>query len=711
MPTTLLYLLAWMSVCWGQEPPARPVDFDTEIVPVLTVAGCNSGACHGSAAGRGGLKLSLLGSDPAVDHDALARADEGRRVDVVRPPESLVLRKVSGALDHGGDVRLREGSPGYLRLESWIRAGAGRTGARRLVSLDVRPSTIEVEQPGGSFELRATAAFSDGATDDVTPWVALAPDDADAVDIEALGPSLRVLVRRRGLHVITARFLNRTVPVTVLVPVGDTAVSIPESARANAVDDFVNSLLARLRIRPAPAADDPTFLRRVWLALTGSLPSPDEARNFLEDPRPDRRNRLIEKLMASSAFDDFWTYKTLRAWRARSVGSESPADAAFQSWVRAQVSADAPLDKVTRDLLLGRGDSEEVGPAAFHRMFPGPREEAEAVSEVFLGARLRCASCHDHPLDRWTLDDFHGLAAVFARVDRSRVVAWKASGSVTHPATGEPAVPKLPGGAFIDSSAGGLEEFASWLTGDGGQRFARAVANRVWKDLMGRGLVEPVDDLRETNPATHPELLDFLAAEFARGGYSLRRLVRSIVTSAAFARGAGTASAPSDDRFYSRSIARPLEPEVLADAIVSVTGVPIAHTGFPAGTRAILLPDPQSGSQFLDLLGRCSRDAGCDGGRRDLGLAGRLGLLNGPLLNARVASPESILGARAFCDRPDGDLLEDLYLRSCSRPPEAQETRFWIEQLQAARARGDRRETIEDLLWSLLTSREFTTYH
>jgi hypothetical protein len=686
------------------------VDFDTEVVPILTVAGCNSGACHGSAAGRGGFKLSLLGADPALDHDAIAREHEGRRLDLVHPEESLVLLKPLGRLDHGGDIRLRRGDFAEGTLRRWIEEGGRRLRSRRLERFAVEPSSPKLAAPGEVIELRAVASFSDGSEADVTRFTVFAPDDPAALDGDRQRAG-RFTARRRGQSVLVARFLDRVLPVRVTVPLGDAPVEIPAWARRNEVDDRVNALLSELRLTPAPPADDAGFLRRARLALTGTLPDPDEIGAFLGDARPQKRAELIDRLLASREFTAYWTFKLAALLRVRGVAHEPEVAPAYQRWIEAQVAAAAPFDAVVRGLILARGDSHVAGAAAFHRSSPTARDQAELVSEVFLGARLRCANCHDHPLDRWTQDDYHGLAAIFARIERGRVVGLKARGEVTHPRTGEAAAARLPGERFIDAGEGALEALARWLTSAENPRFARALVNRLWKELIGRGLVEPADDLRDTNPPTHPELLDFLARDFAENGFDIRRTLRLIARSAAFERGPGDAGMPADDRYLSRSLARPLDAEVLADAIASVTGVAGRYGESPEGTRAIALADPLAPADELEVLGRCRRQGSCESAPPAAGLATRLHLVNGELLNRRLGDPAGRLAKQLDAGASDAAIVDEFYLRALGRPAAAGERAFWLGELAGAAAARARRELLEDFVWALLTSREFATNH
>ena len=706
---------------------ADVVDFDTDLVPVFTKAGCNAGSCHGGAAGRGGFKLSLFGGDADIDYQAIVRQFEGRRINLVSPEDSLVVLKPTGQTEHGGRRRLRRSGQGARLLVEWIRSGAQRLRLRQLTDLKVTPEHHIALGTGEKVMLRAVATFDDGTERDVTRWTVFTSSDPAALTVSD-PDSGELTVKRRGQAVVVARYLSRVVPVRVTVPLSEEDITIAKGERKNFIDDHVNELLRTLRLAPAPAADDATFLRRARLALTGTVPPLAEIREFLASDERQKRSALVDRLLATDEFVDYWTYRFATLLRVRSLPNDQRVARAFQEWIRAQLERNTPYDDMAQTLLTASGDSHEHGEAAFYRMTANARGQAEFVSEVFLGARLRCANCHNHPLDRWTQDDYHGLAAIFARIERGRVVRLKKTGEVTHPATGLPAVPRLPGEHFLKVDGDSRGALAEWLAAGDNPFFARAIVNRLWKALMGRGLVESVDDLRATNPATHPELLDRLARDFVEHGFDLRHTLRRIANSAAFARGAKSADVARgtsgkgagsprdrhgdrlDDRYYSQSLVRPLGAEVLADAIADVTGVSDIYGEEPAGTRAVVLPDPKIPAPGLDLLGRCSREESCDSAPSVRGLAAELHLINGPLLNDKVSSPQGRLAKRISKETPNEAIVEEFYGRALGRFPRQQERAFWNEQLASAEG-AERKQILEDFLWSLLTCREFKTNH
>ena len=687
---------------------APAVDFYTHIIPVLTRAGCNAGACHGAAAGRGEFRLSLLGGNPEADYEAIAHELEGRRINLAQPEKSLLLAKPTGQMEHGGEIVLEADGPGAERLRDWIAAGALRGDDRRLSQFDVHSANDVAERVGAEISLEATAKFDDGATEDVTHWTVFTSADPASLEIDAERSVATVL--RRGQHVVIARFLDRVVPLEITLPLSDLPIDLSHEPRANFIDDEVLRKLEQLRIPVTPAAADSAFLRRATLALTGALPGRDDSETFLVDVSSDKRAQLIDRLLTSEAFVDYWTFRFASLLRIRALPNERQAARVYHEWLREQIRSGMPFDEVARQLLTSTGDSYTVGPANFARMASDARAHAELVSAVFLGARLQCANCHNHPLDKWTQDDYHGLAAVFARLDRGRHVTLTARGAVTNLRTGEPAIPRLPGADYLDPESDCRLEFAEWLTAPDNPHFARAMVNRLWAAMLGRGLVEPVDDLRETNPATHPELLDRLAADFVENGYDLRHTLRQIALSETFARSEANESGIADDRFYSRAYRWNLEPEVLADAIASVTGVSDEYGDEPLGTRAIALFDPATPSASLDILGRCSRIASCEGDTVGGGLPAKLHQLNGELINPKLADPDGRLQRSISTGASDRSIIEDIYLRALSRPPTETERQFWQQELQGVSA-DERTTLLEDFVWSLLNCNEFTTNH
>lgn len=704
-------LLITIILAGGDASPSG-IDFDTQIIPVLTKAGCNAGACHGAAAGRGEFRLSLYGGDPDLDYQSIVHELEGRRINLARPDESLVLLKATESISHGGGPRLPLDGAGAELLRRWVAEGAMRAKAESLDGFRVEPRSVVVERIGDTVDLKATAEFSSGLQVDVTPWTMFTVEDSASLEIDAESGSLTVL--RRGRHLAVARYLDRVVPIEIIVPLRDDAVDLSGEPRSGFIDRYILSMLEVLRVPVSPRADDAAFLRRVTLDLTGRLPTPEVQRAYLADSRPAKRVRLVDRLLRSDEFTEYWTFRISRLLRMRSMPDDAKATQTYFAWLKDRVAGNVPYGQLVRDLLTSSGDTHEVGPANFYRTARGAREQAELVSEVLMGTRLRCANCHNHPLDRWTQDDYHGLAAVFAGIDRGRFIKVSGRGEVTHPRTGEAAVPRIPGERFLNEGQDDRQRFAVWLTARENPYFAKAIVNRLWKAMMGRGLIEPADDLRSTNPATHSSLLEELADDFVQHDYDLRHTLREIALSETYGRsGASLPGNQSDDRYYSHALVRPLDPEVLADAIADVTGVAEEYRNHPSGTRAVSLADPYIESETLDVLGRCSREASCESPEESDadGLTLKLHLMNGPLLNRRIAHSDGRLSQLLSAGKSPVEVVRHFYQRALGRHPVDEEFEFWRRRLNAVDTAHQRRELLEDFVWSLMTCREFVTNH
>jgi hypothetical protein len=518
---------------------------------------------------------------------------------------------------------------------------------------------------------------------------------------------------RHGRHWLFVRFLTQIAAVPVSAPHSVQPTTHIELPRNNWIDDRINTTLAELRLMPSPESDDATFLRRVTLDLTGRLPTTDLVRTFLNDQSPQKRPTLIDRLLDSEEYIDYWTYQLGQWLRFRVPGDDVIAAERFYAWLRAQVAADRGWDQIARDLMLATGDSQKNPPATFHRLVADGRMQAEYFSEVMLGVRLRCANCHNHPLDRWTQDDYHGLAQIFAPLLRGQIVERDPDALLIHPRTGEPALPRIPGLAPMSVPVRGLEELTDWLTSPDNPYFARAVVGRVWRSLMGQGLIHPVDDTRATNPASDPQLLDALANDFRAHRLSLRHTIREICNSAAYQRSgvpAGSTHRSTAELYNACARRRPLSAEVLADAIADVTGV---FEDTADRVRSINRIVPGAAEQTLRILGRCDFTAGCvpESSQPAMDIATRLHLINGSILNSRLTDSQGNVSKLIEAGHSDAEIIDTLYLLALGRPPSSDEQRHWYEEFSRSVDSHDRRQRIEDFVWSLLNCQDFATNH
>jgi hypothetical protein len=691
------------NTAWAAKP--RPIDFDTQVVPILTRYGCNSGACHGAAVGRGGFRLSLYGSRPEADYESIALELQHRRVNRARPAHSLLVLKPTGQFDHGGDVRFSEDSAAAAKLLRWIREGAKRDGTVSLAAFEIHCSSHTVAAAGESVRMRASAVFTDGTQSDVTAVTTFTADDPSAVSIQ---PDATVTVLRAGRHIIVARFLDRVVPVELILPWGKPTNPTPTK---HVVDLAVDERLSVLGLPASPVCDDATFIRRVFLDLTGRLPQPNTVLDFTSDRDERKREVLIDSLLASDAFTDFWTLRLSRLLRVAQV-KRPEAAMAWRRWLRDNLENSVGWDQIVRQLITAEGRVTEDGPAAFYRVGTDPRARTEFLSESLLGIRLRCANCHDHPLDQWTQDDYHGLAAIMAQVSQGETISFNPRGSVIHPGTGLAATPRLPGDKDLAASADLRPSLAEWMVSPSNTRFSVAFVNRVWSSLMGRGLVEPVDDLRLTNPATHPKLLQDLSSQFAANGFQLRPLIRTICTSRAYQRSVTVIDANANDQqFYSHGLYRPLLPEVLLDAICTVTGVPEADEGGRPVASSVASENPLQVSAALTTLGRCDPGTSCSSEESVGGMARVLALINGPLLNRKLSAAEGHVHKFVASDMTTDEIVTSFYLRALSRTPKDSELKIWRDRLNASGDKKERLRLTEDFVWALLTSEDFRTNH
>jgi hypothetical protein len=697
--------------------------FRNQVQSVLTRLGCNSGACHGAALGKKGFRLSLRGYDAQGDYLSITRHNRGRRIVPSDPGRSLLLLKPTAAVPHGGGFRLDVGSLEYRVLAEWIAAGAPppQPSDPHLLRLEVFPPQAFL-RPGDEQPLVVRAAFSDGRTEDVTRWVKFASTHDAVAQVSDAG---LVQVRAAGAGAVTAWYLSQIAVVPIVVPFDQQVdpSAWDEAPRANLIDELVLARLRDLNLPPSPPADDATFLRRAYLDTIGALPTVEETRQFLADTRPDKRQRLIEHLLSRPEFVDYWAYKWSDLLLVNSEKLRPPAMWAYYRWIRRHVESGTPWDAMVRELLTAQGDTLHQGAANFYVLHPDPQDLAETTSQAFLGLSIGCAKCHNHPLEKWTNDQYFAMANLFARVrtkeaagDGNKSVFEADSGDVASPLTGVPQPPQpLEGPAMaLDDPASRRQHLARWLTAADNAYFARAIVNRVWANFLGVGLVEPVDDLRASNPASNEALLAALADYLVQHKYDLNALMRLILQSQTYQR----SSEPlpenvADERFYSRYYPRRLMAEVLLDALSDVTGAPTRFPGYPPSWRALQLPDANVESYFLKSFGRPQRILTCECERSDEpSMVQVLHLANGDTVNGKLQAKGNRIDRLLAAGASDEQIIEELYLAALCRPPTPQQTQRLAAVLREAAAdAAQRREAIEDLFWSVLSSRDFLFAH
>ena len=697
--------------------------FRVDVMATLSKAGCNLGVCHGNQNGKGGFRLSLRGQDPQADYVSLTRELGGRRTNAQSPETSLVLQKPTLQVAHEGGRRFDVESPEYGVLAEWMRAGClddtGREAATR--ALRVEPRDIVLTEPADRFSIRALAGFKD-----VTTWAVYEASDP-RVSIDHDG---HVTFSGLGEATVIVRYLDRqqTVRVARIPDRPDYVWTGP--APANFLDEHVFARLKQLRADPAGECSDSVFLRRVSLDLLGILPTAEEARAFVNDTRPDKRARLVDAWLDRPEFAESWAQKWGDLLRIEERTLDRKGVETFHGWIRQSLASNKPLDQFVRELLSARGSTYEIPPANYYRAMRDPVTRGESAAQVFLGIRLQCARCHNHPFAPWTQADYYGWTNVFARIDYTilenrrrdrndshefdgeQIVRVTQTGGVADPRTGQSVAPRFLGAASpLDKRADRLAAVAEWVTDPTNPYFARVQVNRVWHQLFGRGIVDPIDDFRPTNPASHPELLDALAADFVTNRYDLRHLLRTIMASRTYQR-ASVGEEPHG--VFAANRPRRLTAEQMLDSLSQVAGVPQEFNGYPDGLRAGQLPGiqavrargepPSSGDRFLKLFGKPPRLQSCDCERSNESSLSQVLLLTGGISPALFGRDDSRIAALAASTEPLEEIVDDLFWTALSRAPTTAELQSTVTHLERA---PDLRAALEDVAWALANSREF----
>jgi len=716
--TAVFFLAAALTAPAAEKPK---LSFVKDIVPIFTKSGCANSNCHGSIRGQAGFKLSLFGYEPDLDYEAIVKAQDSRRINRSDPGKSLVLLKPTFSVPHGGGERFKVGSLEYEAILDWIRDGAtyDSAGSPRLKLLSVTPEEITLIGIGVRHQLRATGTYTDGSTEDLTRKVQYTANDESVIEVSPAG---EIKTLRAGETAIMVRTLGKAVAARIEVVAQPPLANYPEVTRNNFIDELVFAKLRRLNIVPSPLSSDFEFLRRVYLDTVGVLPTLDETRTFLESKDADKRARLIDELIARPEFAELWATRFADLFRTGLLDQGHKGGRLMYNWLRKSVMEDKPYNQFAAELLTASGQLKFNPTANFYYIteFSEPENIATNISQVFLGVRLECARCHNHPWEKWTQDDFWGFAAFFGRMgikdtyenDESQVLL-KVKGEVLHPKTKKPVAPKyLDGASETERPDEDIrEKLAAWITSPRNPWFARAIMNRMVKHYLGRGLVEPVDDFRVTNPPSNQALLDALAQDFVEHGYHLKRTARLILNSRVYQ----LSSAPNETNRgdainYSRYYVRRLMAEQLADAVTGVTGVPEKYPGYMLGTRAMEIPQGAP-SYFLATFGRvkareviCERDSQPD-------MAQAMHLISGEtLLRQTTAKGGNLDKWLADSSLRDEDIVRRIFLASLVREPDDRELAAALTPLRAG-GPETRRQVFEDLLWAIFNSKEFLFNH
>ncbi len=707
------------------------VAFATDVVPVLTKLGCNSGGCHGKSTGQNGFKLSLLGFVPEFDHQSLVKEARGRRVFAGDPGNSLLLRKATGRVPHGGGRRVSPDSVDYRILAGWIRQGANapRPDDPQLVELEITPRRGRLAQQSVK-QLQVMARFSNGIRRDVTRQALYLSNEPEIAEVDGVGKVQSA--KQGGLFAVLARYGGQMAVHYGAVPFGATTRPVAEAAGSTPVDRFLVAGWSRLGISPSPEVDEATLIRRLTLDICGTVPTVEEVGEFLADRRPDKRARLVNRLLDRPGYAAYfamtWADILQNRGKGYSTGKQRAGTALFAGWIRDSLAANKPYDQFVAEILTATGSQRENPPTVWYRQVRTSVDYVESVAQAFLGVRIQCAQCHHHPFERWSQADYYGLAAVFARVGRkggfadaevptNQVIYVKSTGVVRHPRTGGVIPPRPLGGPDFELTPfdDPRQRLVRWLSGPENPFFARTLVNRMWGHFLGRGIIHPIDDARSSNPPSNPELLGWLTRDFIESGFDLKHVIRRIANSRAYRLSSQpNASNALDTQSFARFYPRRLKAEVLLDGISQVLDVQTSFPGdrggkFPEGTRAIELPDENVAVHFLDVFGRPARTSACECERVvDPALAQALELVSSKEIQRKLTDKNGYAARLAANKKPHSENIRELFVRVFARPPRPQEARTAGEYLESEQ---DRAEGYRSLLWALLATNEFLFNH
>lgn len=700
----------------GSSSEKLPISFEKDIVPIMTRSGCNTGSCHGAARGKDGFMISLFGYDPAGDYTRITRQIGMRRINLAVPQNSLLLTKAVGQVPHTGGKLFDDDSVYYSMMLEWLQAGALKdtTPPPSVEKLEIYPPQAVIEGTGSTQRFIAVAHYSDGTTRDVTNLSAFMTNNETSAAVDKDG---NVTAGARGEAFIMARFETKTEGRQVLVLPENLQYEAPE-VTGNYIDELVGKKLNQLRILPSGLCTDEEFLRRVTIDITGMLPTEEEYHQFMNDGAEDKRAALIERLLGRKEFSEIWAMKFAQLLMIKSTNQVSYKSAfLYNQWLTDKFAKNVPIDEMVRELFGATGGTFRNPATNYYQIERDTLKRAENAAQVFMGIRTQCAQCHNHPLDRWTMDDYYGFAAFFCQTAtknaedyREKIIYDRRSGEVTHTVTKQVMKPKFLGGELAETTGKDRRVvMAEWLTSPDNPYFSTSIANRVWAHFMGVGIVEPVDDIRVSNPATNPELFQELGGKLASYKFDFRQLVRDICNSRAYQRSATpNDSNKGDTRNYAYAVVRRIPAEMMLDCVSQVTNTKEKFRGLPLGARAVQIADGSTSTYFLDTFGRAPRETVCDcEASTDPSLSQALLLLNGSATSGKITQGK-VVTELLKDDAAVEDALDRLYVRCLSRYPTETERK---ELLTAVEEAPSPSVGLEDVFWAVLNSREFVFNH
>ncbi|MFT6862350.1 MAG: hypothetical protein ACJAVK_000908 [Akkermansiaceae bacterium] len=702
----------------------RRISFQQDVVPVFTASGCNTGSCHGSARGQDGFMISLFGYDPKGDHYRITREFAGRRINLAIPEESLLLTKAIGSVPHTGGKLFEKNSPNYETLLEWIKVGANYDpdDVALPVKIEIGPKEFLLEGQGKKIPLTVKATYSDGTDRDVSTLSKYTSSNDNSVGVD---PNTGVSnSKTQGEAFLMARFHTFTEgSQAIIIPEG-LVYTRPELPEFNYIDKYVHEKLHKLRIIPSEVCSDEVFVRRVFLDIVGLLPSEPERQAFVSDQSPKKREALVDQLLERKDFTELWVMKWAELLQIRTTGNNG-TDVTYKSallwyeWLRGQIANNRPFNQIVRDLLSATGGSYESPATNFFKAEQDIKKMTENVAQVFMGTRIQCAQCHNHPFDRWTMDDYYGFASFFTQVKRKRgedptdMIIFDGSGEIQHPVTKQNATPTYLGGGPAEVKGKTRRTaMAEWLTEPGNPWFARNAANIMWSHFFGLGIVDPVDDVRISNPATNPALLEALGQKFTEYNFDMKRLVRDICTSRTYQLSTKANETNATDLTnFSKSRIRRLRAEVLLDTLAQVTDTPNKFKGLPLGSRAVNIADGNTSTYFLTTFGRATRKTVCSCEvKMEPNLSQALHLLNGDSVSNRITRGRVVNKMLEAKMTPE-DVVKSLYRKTVSRNPNDAELSKLNNTLAGSADANETLLILEDVFWALLNSKEYLFNH
>ena len=695
----------------------RPISFKLDVMPVFAKGGCNTGSCHGAARGKDGFRLSLFGFDPDGDYHRLTREINARRVNLALPKNSLMIEKAVGKVQHTGGTRFTEDSELCQTLVRWLESGAPNDPGPvpELVDLEISPTIAVLDGKDAKQRMTVRAKYADGTDRDVTSLAFFMTNNDTSA---AITPEGIVTAGERGEAFIMARFGTLTVGSHFVVLPKGLQFTFPETPEHNYIDTHINNKLKKLRIAPSELCTDEEFLRRVTIDIAGVLPTYEEYQKFMNRPEPNKRELLVDELLARKEFVELWVMKWAELLQVRSSNEVSPkAMLLYYNWLQEKIASNVPIDQMVKELLAASGGTFKNAATNYYEVERDTLKTAENTAQVFMGMRIQCAQCHNHPVDRWTIDDYYSFAAFFAQIGRKgaedpreRIVFNSGGGEVNNPVGNRPMKPKFLGGAVPDITGKDRRVvLAEWLASPQNPYFATNLANIVWAHFFGRGIIHEVDDVRVSNPAVNPELLAELGKKFTEYNYDFKKLVRDICTSRTYQLATRpNESNASDDKNFSHAAIRRIRAEVLLDALSQVTDTKNKFPGLPLGARAVQVADGNTSTYFLTTFGRSTRESVCSCEvKMEPNLSQALHLLNGETVHNRILQGK-LIERRLAEKKAPAEIIEELYIACLSRKPTQQEM---ATLMATVTAQPDPRQPLEDIFWALGNSREFLFNH